>query len=126
MADLPENYEGKPALQFLKDVPTDWEDTKVLEGKIGAYITTARKDRNSNDWFLGTITNENARDVNVSLSFLDPKATYEAQIYADAVGTDETHNPAEIAISKKTVKASDSLKLHLGGAGGAAVRFKKL
>jgi alpha-glucosidase len=126
MADLPENYEGKPALQFLKDVPTDWEDTKVLEGKIGQYITTARKDRNSADWFLGTITNEKARDVNVALSFLDPKATYEAQIYADAEGTDETHNPAEIAISKKTVKASDVLKLHLGGAGGTAIRFKKI
>jgi alpha-glucosidase len=126
MADLPENYEGKPALQFLKDVPTDWEDTKVLEGKIGQYITTARKDRNSADWFLGTITNEKARDLNVALSFLDPKATYEAQIYADAEGTDETHNPAEIAISKKTVKASDVLKLHLGGAGGTAIRFKKL
>jgi alpha-glucosidase len=126
MADLPENYEGKPALQFLKDVPTDWEDTKVLEGKIGEYITTARKDRNSADWYLGTITNEKARDVNVALSFLDPNATYEAQIYADAEGTDETHNPAEIAISKKTVKASDVLKLHLGGAGGTAIRFKKL
>ena len=126
MADLPENYEGKPALQFLKDVPTDWEDTKVLEGKIGQYITTVRKDRNSADWYLGTITNENARDANVSLSFLDPNATYEAQIYADANGTDETHNPAAIAISKKTVKASDSLKLHLGGAGGTAIRFKKI
>jgi alpha-glucosidase len=126
MADLPENYEGKPALQFLKDVPTDWEDTKVLEGAIGQYITTVRKDRNSADWYLGTITNEKARDVNVALSFLDPKATYEAQIYADAEGTDETHNPAEIAISKKTVKASDVLKLHLGGAGGTAIRFKKL
>ncbi|KQX14402.1 glycoside hydrolase family 97 protein [Flavobacterium sp. Root420] len=126
MADLPENYEGKPALQFLKDVPTDWEDTKVLDGKIGEYITTARKDRNSADWYLGTITNEKARDVNVALSFLDPAATYEAQIYADAEGTDETHNPAEIAISKKTVKASDVIKLHLGGAGGTAIRFKKI
>ncbi|MFB3388656.1 glycoside hydrolase family 97 protein [Flavobacterium sp. LAR06] len=126
MADLPENYEGKPALQFLKDVPTDWEDTKVLEGKIGEYITTARKDRNSADWYLGTITNEKARDVNVALSFLDATATYEAQIYADAEGTDETHNPAAITISKKTVKASDVLKLHLGGAGGTAIRFKKL
>ncbi|MCV9927722.1 glycoside hydrolase family 97 protein [Flavobacterium sp. LS1R49] len=126
MADLPENYEGKPALQFLKDVPTDWEDTKVLNGEIGQYITTVRKDLNSADWYLGSITNENARDINVSLSFLDPKATYEAQIYADAEGTDETHNPSAVAISKKTVKASDTLKLHLGGAGGTAIRFKKL
>jgi alpha-glucosidase len=126
MADLPENYEGKPALQFLKDVPTDWEDTKVLEGKIGEYITTARKDRNSADWYLGTITNEYARNVEISLSFLDQNAVYEAQIYADAEGTDETHNPSEITISKRTVKASEVLKLHLGGAGGTAIRFKKL
>jgi alpha-glucosidase len=126
MADLPENYEGKPALQFLKDVPTDWETTKVLNGKIGEYITTARKDRNSADWYLGSITNEKARDLEISLSFLDAKATYEAQIYADAEGTDETHNPSAVAISKKTVKASDVLKLHLGGAGGTAIRFKKI
>ncbi|SHG83261.1 alpha-glucosidase [Flavobacterium fluvii] len=126
MADLPENYEGKPALQFLKDVPTDWETTKVLNGEIGQYITTARKDKNSEDWFLGSITNEKARDLTISLSFLDDKATYEAQIYADADGTDETHNPSAVAISKKTVKASDVLKLHLGGAGGTAIRFKKI
>jgi alpha-glucosidase len=126
MADLPENYEGKPALQFLKDVPTDWETTQVLNGEIGQYITTARKDRNSADWFLGSITNEKARDLDIPLTFLDSKATYEAQIYADAEGTDETHNPSAVAISKKTVKASDVLKLHLGGAGGTAIRFKKL
>jgi len=126
MADLPENYEGKPALQFLKDVPTDWETTKVLNGKIGEYITTARKDRNSADWYLGSITNEKARDLEIPLSFLDSKATYEAQIYADAEGTDETHNPSAVAISKKTVKATDILKLHLGGAGGTAIRFKKI
>ncbi|MBC7846262.1 MAG: glycoside hydrolase family 97 protein [Flavobacterium sp.] len=126
MADLPENYEGKPALQFLKDVPTDWETTKVLNGEIGQYITTARKDRNSEDWYLGSITNEKSRDLEIPLSFLDAKATYEAQIYADAEGTDETHNPSAVAISKKTVKASDVLKLHLGGAGGTAIRFKKL
>lgn len=126
MADLPENYEGKPALQFLKDVPTDWETTKVLNGAIGEYITTARKDRNSADWYLGSITNEKARDLDIPLTFLEPKATYEAQIYADAGGTDETHNPTAVAISKKTVKASDVLKLHLGGAGGTAIRFKKL
>lgn len=126
MADLPENYEGKPALQFLKDVPTDWEYTKVLNGEIGQYITTARKDRKSADWYLGSITNEKSRDLAIPLTFLDSNATYEAQIYADAEGTDETHNPSGVAISKKTVKASDSLQLHLGGAGGTAIRFRKL
>ncbi|MCX2678922.1 glycoside hydrolase family 97 protein [Galbibacter sp. EGI 63066] len=126
LADLPENYEGQPALQFLKDVPTNWEDTKVLNGEIGEYITTIRKDIDSDDWYLGSITNEEARDFTISLSFLDENATYEAQIYADAEGTDLTHNPTAIAISKKEVTAEDELKLHLGAGGGVAVRFKKL
>lgn len=126
LADLPENYEGQPEFQFLKDVPTDWEDTKVLNGVIGEYITTVRKDRNSADWFLGSITNEKARELEVSLSFLDADSKYEAQIYADAPGTDETHNPGEVSVTRKTVTAKDKLKLNLGGSGGTAIRFKKL
>jgi alpha-glucosidase len=126
LADLPENYAGNPSFQFLKDVPTDWETTKVLNAEIGEFITTVRKDENSADWYLGSITNEKARDLEIKLLFLEANATYEAQIYADAEGTDETHNPTAVAISKKTVKASDVLKLHLGGAGGTAIRFKKL
>jgi alpha-glucosidase len=125
LADLPENY-AVPGYQFLKDVPTDWADTKVLNAEIGEYLTTVRKDQNSEDWYLGSMTNEKSRDLKISLSFLDPSATYEAQIYADAKGTDETHNPQSVAITKQTVKASDSLDLHLGGAGGTAIRFKKL
>lgn len=125
LADLPENY-AVPGYQFLKDVPTDWADTKVLNAEIGEYLTTVRKDQNSEDWYLGSMTNEKARDLEIKLSFLDSNATYEAQIYADAEGTDETHNPSAVAISKKTVKSSDVLKLHLGGAGGTAIRFKKL
>ena len=126
LADLPENYIDKPAFQFLKDVPTDWEDTKVLNGEIGKYITTVRKDIDSNDWYLGTITNENARDLNIQLDFLDRDATYEAQIYADAPGTGHQNNPTAITIYTKEVTAADSLSLLLGESGGAAVRFKKL
>lgn len=125
-ADLPENYVGNPAFQFLKDLPTDWEDTKILNGEIGKYITTVRKDEKSPDWFLGSITNEESRDLEISLDFLDKDATYEAQIYADAEGTNVDHNPAAVAISKKQVTAKDKLNLHLGASGGAAIRFKKL
>src|SRR5690606_32138942 len=125
-ADLPENYQGQPAFQFLKDVPSDWEDTRVLNGAIGEYITTARKDINSEDWYLGSMTNEEPRDFEVSLSFLDPDTRYEAQIYADAHGTDLNNKPEAIAISTSEVSAKDSLKLHLGAGGGAAVRFKQL
>ncbi|WP_330443919.1 glycoside hydrolase family 97 protein [Flavobacterium sp. C4GT6] len=126
LADLPENYEGNPAFQFLKDVPTDWEDTQVLNGEIGEYITTVRKDVHSADWYLGSITNEKARDLEVSLDFLDADAQYEAQIYADAEGTDETHNPAKVSITKQNVTAKDKLILKIGASGGTAIRFKKL
>jgi alpha-glucosidase len=126
LADLPENYAGQPEFQFLKDVPTDWEDTKVLNGAIGEYITTVRKGRNSADWFLGSLTNEKARTLEVELSFLEKGAKYEAQIYADAAGTDETHNPGEVTVTKKTVTSKDKLTLTLGGSGGTAIRFKKL
>ncbi|MDT0685410.1 glycoside hydrolase family 97 protein [Autumnicola psychrophila] len=126
LADLPENYVNKPEFQFLKDVPMDWEDTKVLNGEIGNYITTVRKDIDSEDWYLGSITDENARDLEISLSFLDEGATYEAQIYADAEGTGLDNNPSEVKITTKEVTAADNLTLQLGESGGAAIRFKKL
>ncbi|MDT0675263.1 glycoside hydrolase family 97 protein [Autumnicola musiva] len=126
LADLPEYYVGQPEFKFLEDVPTDWDDTKVLNGEIGQFITTVRKDFNSEDWFLGSITNEEARDLEISLDFLEKGASYEAHIYADAEGTGYQNNPAEVKISNKKVKSGDSLTLHLGESGGAAIRFKKL
>ncbi|WP_417887742.1 glycoside hydrolase family 97 protein [Zunongwangia sp.] len=126
LADLPENYMNQPAFKFLQDVPTDWEDTKVLNGEIGQYITTVRKDINSDDWFLGSITNEDARSLSINLDFLDKNVSYEAQIYKDADGTDIDHNPTKIDIQKKKVSASDSLTLELGSGGGTAIRFKKI
>ncbi len=125
MADLPENYIDKPAFQFLKDVPTNWEDTKVLNGEIGKYITTVRKDINSDDWYLGSITNEENREFKISLDFLG-EGDFEAQIYADAEGTGLNNNPEEIKISTKTVSAGDEISLKLGESGGAAISFKKL
>ncbi len=124
LADLPENYIGKPEFQFLADVPTNWEDTKVLNAEIGEYITTVRKDLNSEDWYLGSMTNENARDLEIDLSFLG-EGTFEAQIYADAEGTDLNTNPAKVAISKEDVTASDKMTLKLPSGGGTAIRFAK-
>ncbi|WP_029034429.1 glycoside hydrolase family 97 protein [Salinimicrobium terrae] len=126
LADLPENYVGKPEFQFLKDVPIDWADTKILNGEIGDYITTVRKDIDSDDWYLGSITDENARDLEISLSFLDDDAKYEAQIYADAEGTGLDNNPEKVEITSREVTASDSLTLELGASGGTAIRFKKI
>ncbi|MBK6282111.1 MAG: glycoside hydrolase family 97 protein [Draconibacterium sp.] len=125
LADLPDNYDGNPAFQFLKDVPVDWDDTKVLNGEIGEYITTVRKDRKSEDWFLGSMTNENSREFTVSLDFLG-EGKYEAQIYADAPGTTWQNEPEKVAISMVQVDKNSTLPIVLGEGGGLAVRFKKL
>ncbi|SNR31092.1 glycoside hydrolase family 97 protein [Lutibacter flavus] len=126
LADLPENYDGNPAFKFLQDVPVDWEDTKVLNAEIGEYITTVRKDKYSDDWYLGSLTNEESRSFHIDLSFLDKDVTYEAQIYADEIGTTWNKNATKVAITSKEVKSSDILKINLSEGGGTAIRFKKL
>ena len=74
-ADLPENYRRHPApFQFIKDVPTDWAQTLVPNGEVGDYVTIVRKDRNSDDWYLGSVTDENARTLEVRLDFLDRRS----------------------------------------------------
>ncbi len=125
LADLPENYEGHPAFKFLQEVPVDWEDTQVLNAEIGEYITTVRKDKYSEDWFLGSLTNEKSRSFDIDLSFLDRESTYEAQIYADAKGISWNKNASEVVISSKEVKSRDSLQIQLAPGGGMAIRFKK-
>ncbi|MDY7396899.1 glycoside hydrolase family 97 protein [Aureibaculum sp. 2210JD6-5] len=124
-ADLIENYEEHPALQFIKDVPTNWEETKVIDAEIGEYIITARKDIDSEDWYLGAITDEEQRSFKVDLTFLD-EGSYEAQIYSDSKGTNLETSPMEYQILKKKVKNTDTLELLLANSGGAAVRFKKM
>ncbi|SMF62903.1 alpha-glucosidase [Alteromonadaceae bacterium Bs31] len=126
LADLPENYYGNPAFQFLQDVPVDWQDTLVLNAEIGHYITTVRKDRNSEDWYLGSITNEQAREFTINLDFLPEGKKYQAQIYADAPGISWTENAEGVAISEQEVYSRDSLALKLAPGGGTAIRFKAL
>jgi len=123
-ADLPENYAKYPRpFQFIKDVPTDWEDTRVLNGEVGDYVTFARRDRNSADWYIGSVTDENARTLTVPLSFLDEGKTYVAQIYRDGDGADWKTNPHAIAIETREVKRGDVLSLKLASGGGAAIRL---
>ncbi|MFD1314886.1 glycoside hydrolase family 97 protein [Namhaeicola litoreus] len=125
LADLPENYDGHPAFKFLQDVPTDWEDTQVLNGEIGEFITTVRKDRKSEDWYLGSLTNEKSRKFTIDLSFLNDNAVYEAQIYEDAEGISWNTNATQINISSKEVTSKDKLDLVLAEGGGTAIRFVK-
>ncbi|MBN1596870.1 MAG: glycoside hydrolase family 97 protein [Bacteroidales bacterium] len=122
-ADLPENYEGNPAFKFIEDVVCDWEDTKALDGEIGEFVTIVRKDRNSNDWYLGSITNEEPRQLAYSLKFLDKDIQYIAQIYADGKDADWKTNPYSINIYDKIVTSKDSIQVYLAPGGGQAIRF---
>jgi alpha-glucosidase len=123
-ADLVENYENQPAFQFVKDVPTDWEVTKVLNGVIGDFVTVARKDRRSDDWYLGSVSDEFGRTLEVPLEFLDPGRQYVAQIYADAPNADWDARPYNIAISERPVDARTTLSMRLAPGGGQAVRIR--
>lgn len=125
VADLLDNYEGHPAFQFIVDVPVDWKETKVLKAEIGEYVVTARQDRHSDNWYLGAITNDTPRSIDLSLSFLEEGATYEAIIYEDSPESNWISNPEEYRIRKMVVTSSDSLKLHLASGGGTAISFKK-
>jgi len=125
-SDLPENYEGKPEFQFVKDVPCTWSDTKVLDSKIGEYTTIARKDWEEKNWYLGSITNRNERDLKVALSFLDKDKEYEAEIYADGPGANYKTNPYPVTIFKQKVNNKTVLNIKLAAGGGTAVKFTPL
>ena len=122
--DDPYAYEGVKAFDFIRDVPTDWEQTKVLDAVIGDYIITARQDRNSSDWFLGAITDEESRDFEIPLSFLG-RGKWLAQIYADGPDACYETNPTEVAYSECEVTSKSILPVHLATSGGCAVRFIK-
>lgn len=124
-ADLPENYEKHlDAFQFIKDVPVDWSATKILDAEPGDYITIARKDKHSENWFIGSITDEHTRELSLSLDFLNPNKTYTMTIYRDAADAHYDRNPEAYVIETKTVKASDVLKVWLAAGGGCAVVLK--
>lgn len=124
-ADAIENYEGQPALTFIESCPTTWSSTLVPNGEIGKYITMARKERGGDRWFIGSITNEEARDLTIPLDFLDEEATYLAVIYEDGPTADFETNPYEMTIRQIEVTKSDSLRLHLARSGGSAVRIER-
>lgn len=125
-ADLPENYEKRrDAFQFIADVPTDWEESIGLAGEIGDFVVMARKERGGEDWYLGAVTDEEARSVPVSLEFLGDGA-YEAQIYGDGPEADWKTHPYDIEISKSRVTNDDSINLRMGAGGGVAIRFRKI
>ena len=126
-ADMIENYQAHmDAFQFIKDVPTDWETSKTLAGEVGQFVVSARLERGGKDWYLGAITNDQARRVTQKLDFLAPGKHYEAQIYEDGPGADYRTNPMAYKIEKKRVTSADRLVLDLAPGGGTAIRFKAL
>ena len=125
-ADLPENYVNQPAFQFIRDVAVDWDTTRVIDGKIGDYVIVARKARNSPEWFLGAITDEEARTFDVPLSFLTKGQKYVAEIYADGPGANWRDKPLSVAISKRNVDSSTRLRVVLAPGGGQAIRIRPL
>jgi hypothetical protein len=126
-ADLPENYEKYPdAFQFIKDVALDWQDSKYLEAEPGDYLTVVRKAKNSEKWFLGAITDENARQSDIRLDFLTKGKKYKAIIYEDAKDADWKRNPIAYKISAIEVSSKSKIKLNLAPGGGTAISFELL
>jgi alpha-glucosidase len=123
-ADLPENYERQPAFQFIRDVAVDWDTTRVLGGRIGDYVAVARRERGGQTWFVGAITDEEARTLDVPLSFLMPGRRYVAEIYADGPNANWLDNPLPVAITRRSVTSATRLRLLLAPGGGQAIRIR--
>lgn len=123
--DLPEYYQNgeHPAFQFIRDVAVDWETSKTLNGEVGEYVTIARQERGSDNWFLGSVTDENERDLEVKLDFLEEGKKYTATMYLDGEKAHWDDNPTDYKIEKQTVDSETVLKLRLAAGGGAAVSF---
>ena len=126
-ADLPENYEKfMDAFQFIKDVPVDWQKSVYLEAEPGRYITIARKDKHSNDWYVGCTAHEGGHASELLLNFLDKGKKYEATIYADAKDANWKTNPKAYTITKQKVNAKTKLKLTAAQGGGYAISIKEI
>lgn len=115
--DLPEHYmkDGKihPAFQFITDVGVDWETTKVLDAEIGDFVIIARKERTSSNWFVGGITDENAREATLDFGFLPEGKTFVAKIYKDAENADWDENPEAYSIDSMDITRTTQLKIKM-------------
>ena len=121
-ADLPETYNKHlDALQFIKDVPVDWDDTKVLEAEPGDFITYARKEKGTNNWFVGRTNDEEARVSNIKFDFLEPGKKYVATIYSDKKDAHYKNNPKAYEIKKYVVSSKSKLLQKCVPGGGYAI-----
>jgi len=120
VCDYPAAYEGQPGFDFIKEIPTTWDETKVVDAKVDNYILIARK--KDNDWYAGAINNHEARQLNISFNFLD-EGKYEAEIYSDA--NDTNVDPNHLNFEKKIVTNKDRLAFNLASGGGMVIHLKK-
>ena len=123
-ADLPENYEGQPAFQFIRDVAVDWDTTRVIDARIGDYVAVARRVRGGQNWFLGAITDEEGRTLDIPLSFLPRGRRYIAEIYADGPKAHWLDNPLPVTITRRAVTSASRLRVVLAPGGGQAIRIR--
>jgi alpha-glucosidase len=119
LCDYPDAYLGQPGFDFLQSVPTTWDETKVINAKVGEWITVAR--RKAGDWFIGTINNSSPREIDIDFNFLG-EGEYVAEIYSDAQDADQ--NPNHLDIKSVKVKKSDSLKIKMVSGGGMTMRIR--
>ncbi len=120
VCDYPAAYEGQPGFEFIKEVPTVWDETKVPDAKVEQYVAIAR--RHHDDWYIGAINNHEPRQIDIPLHFLD-NGDYVAEIYADAA--DAHTNPNNLVKQIKTVKKTDHIVLQMAGSGGATVVLRR-
>jgi len=122
--DLPDNYENQAAFQFIKDVGVDWEQTHVLNGEVGDFVTIARKEKGTENWFLGSITDENEREITIDFDFLDKEKTYQAVIYKDGEEAHYKNKPLDIKIEQMEIQKGDTKTFLLAAGGGLAISLK--
>jgi hypothetical protein len=122
VSDLPENYAAHAdAFQFIKEVPVDWDDTRIVEAEPGDYITIARKEKGKRNWYIGAITDEHSRTATIPLSFLDAGKSYKVTVYGDAADADWQKKPEAYRIYSIEANSTTELKIPLAAGGGAAV-----
>jgi hypothetical protein len=125
-ADLPENYVNQPAFQFIKEVGVDWEQTLILNGEVGDFVTIAREEKGTGNWFVGGITDENKREITVKFDFLKEGKKYKASIYKDAKNAHYKNNPTKIEILQKVVDKNSIETFQLAEGGGFAISLIQL
>jgi len=119
--DLLENYEGHPAFQFIRDVGVNWEQSITLDGEPGDFVTIAREERGTGNWFVGSITDENEREVTINFDFLPEGKTFKTTIYRDGDAAHYKDNPGDYLIEKATIQKGDSKTYRLAPGGGLAI-----